>query len=179
MTEQAMIAAAVEEGFAGAAVIDTDKIVFDPMFRPLCEENLCGQYGVNHSCPPSCGTPEQMKQRVLAHKKALVLQTIWEIPDLQDKDAIKEAKLGHNQAALRLVKRLREQNCPGFLVGASGCALCSPCALKNGKSCVFPDKQYSCMSAYCVFVRKLAEECGLEYSPGDGLVAFFGMYVFA
>ena len=51
MTEQAMIAAAVEEGFAGAAVIDTDKIVFDPMFRPLCEENLCGQYGVNHSCP--------------------------------------------------------------------------------------------------------------------------------
>lgn len=179
MTEEAMIAAAVEEGFAGAAVVDTDKIVFDPMFRPLCEENLCGQYGVNHSCPPGCGTPEQMKQRILACKKALVLQTIWEIPDLQNKNAIKEAKVGHNQAALRLVKQLREQDCPGFLVGASGCALCSPCALKKGESCVFPDKQYSCMSAYCVFVRKLAEECGLEYSPGDGLVAFFGMYVFA
>lgn len=179
MTEEAMIAAAVEEGFAGAAVVDTDKIVFDPMFRPLCEENLCGQYGVNHSCPPGCGTPEQMKQRILAHKKALVLQTIWEIPDLQNKNAIKEAKVGHNQAALRLVKQLREQDCPGFLVGASGCALCSPCALKKGESCGFPDKQYSCMSAYCVFVRKLAEECGLEYSPGDGLVAFFGMYVFA
>lgn len=179
MTEEAMIAAAVEEGFAGAAMVDTDKIVFDPMFRPLCEENLCGQYGVNHSCPPGCGTPEQMKQRILAHKKALVLQTIWEIPDLQNKNAIKEAKVGHNQAALRLVKQLREQDCPGFLVGASGCALCSPCALKKGESCGFPDKQYSCMSAYCVFVRKLAEECGLEYSPGDGLVAFFGMYVFA
>ena len=31
MTEEEMIALAVEEGFAGAAVIDTEKIVFDEM----------------------------------------------------------------------------------------------------------------------------------------------------
>ena len=178
MTEEEMIALAGAEGFAGAAVIDTDKIVFDPMFRPFCEENLCGQYGVNHSCPPDCGTPEQMKQRILAHKKGLVLQTIWEISDYEDKPAIKQAKLGHNTAALRLMKRLRAQGCPGFLVGASGCALCTPCARKEGKSCAFPELQYSCMSAYCIFVRKLAEESGLEYTPAEGLTAFFGMYVF-
>lgn len=178
MTEEEMIALAEAEGFAGAAVIDTDKIVFDPMFRPFCEENLCGQYGVNHSCPPDCGTPEQMKQRILAHKKGLVLQTIWEISDYEDKPAIKQAKLGHNTAALRLMKRLRAQGCPGFLVGASGCALCTPCARKEGKSCAFPELQYSCMSAYCIFVRKLAEESGLEYTPAEGLTAFFGMYVF-
>lgn len=178
MTEEEMIALAVEEGFAGAAVIGTDKIRFDPMFRPFCEENLCGQYGVNHSCPPDCGTPEQMEQRILAHKKGLVLQTIWQIPDYEDKPAIKQAKLGHNTAALRLMKRLRAQGCPGFLVGASGCALCTPCARKEGKSCAFPELQYSCMSAYCIFVRKLAEESGLEYSPAEGLTAFFGMYVF-
>lgn len=178
MTPHEMIALAVEDGFVGAAVIETEKIVFDPMFRPFCEENLCGQYGVNHSCPPSCGTPEQMKQRILAHKKALVLQSMWEISDLEDKPALKQAKLGHNTAAIRLMKQLRSQGCPGFLVGASGCALCSPCALKEGKECTFPELQYSCMSAYCIFVRKLAEECGLEYSPGEGLVSFFGMYVF-
>ena len=179
MTETEMIAAAVEEGFAGAAVVDTDKIVFDPMFRPFCEENLCGQYGINYSCPPGCGSPEEMKQRVLAHKKALVLQTIWETPDLEDKETLKQAKRHHNSAAIRLMKRFRENGCPGFLVGASGCALCSPCALKNGQACTFPELRYSCMSAYCIFVRKLAEACDLEYSPGDALTAFFGMYVFA
>lgn len=178
MTEEEMIAQAVEAGFAGAAAVDTDTIVFDPMFRPFCEENLCGQYGVNHSCPPDCGTPEQMKQKILAHKKALVLQTIWEISDYTDKDAVKRAKAGHNTAAIGLMKRFRAQGCPGFLVGASGCALCSPCTLKSGKECAFPDLRYSCMSAYCIFVKKLADQCGLEYSPGDGLVAFFGMYVF-
>ena len=178
MTCKEMIDLALEAGFAGAEVIGTEKLVFDPMFRPFCEENLCGQYGLNHSCPPDCGTPEQMKLRILTHSKALVLQTIWEMPDLEDKTAIKAAKLGHNTAALRLMKQLRQAGCPGFLVGASGCALCSPCARKEGKPCTFPEQQYSCMSAYCIFVKKLADEAGLEYSPADGLVAFFGMYVF-
>lgn len=178
MTDEQMIARAVEEGFAAAAVVDTKRIVFDPMFRPYCEENLCGQYGVNYSCPPDCGTPEEMKQRILAHKKGLVLQTIWDIDDYTDKEAIKYAKGSHNQAALRLMKYLREQNHPGFLVGASGCALCQPCARKKNMPCTFPELQYSCMSAYCIFVRKLAEVCGMEYSCGDGLLAFFGMYVF-
>lgn len=178
MTEKEMIALAVEEGIAEAAVVDTEEIVFDPMFRPFCKENLCGQYGVNYSCPPDCGTPEEMKQRILAHKRGLVLQTIWQISDYTDKKAIGQAKKSHNAASIRLMRTFRENGRNGFLVGASGCALCSPCALKNGLPCAYPDLRYSCMSAYCIFVRKLAESCGMEYDCGEGLLAFFGMYVF-
>lgn len=178
MTHEEMIQLAVSEGFAAAEIVDTRDIVFDPMFRPYCEENLCGQYGANHSCPPDCGSPEEMKQRILAHKKGLVLQTIWEISDYTDVPAIKHAKGGHNQASLRLMKAMREQGHPGFLVGASGCSLCIPCARKEGKPCTMPQLQYSCMSAYCIFVKKLADHCGMEYDCGEGLLAFFGMYVF-
>ena len=119
-----------------------------------------------------------MKQRVLAHKKALVLQTIWEISDYSNMDLIKPAKAAHNAAEIRLVKRLRADGRDGFIVGASGCALCSPCKKTLGQPCAFPEYQYSCMSAYCVFVKKLADKCGMEYDCGDGLLAFFGMYVF-
>ena len=178
MDTNEMIQYAVEEGFAAAEVIDTDTIVFDPSFRPFCEENLCGQYDANYTCPPICGTPEEMKQRILAHRHALVLQTIWEISDYTDKEAIKKAKGGHNRAALRLMKRLRENGEDGFLVGASGCSLCTPCAITKGEPCRFPENKYSCMSVYCIFVRKLAEECRMEYNCGEGLLAFFGMYVF-
>lgn len=177
MTESQLISLAVQEGFAAAALVDTQDIPFDPMFRPFCEENLCGQYGVNHSCPPDCGTPEEMKQRVLSRKQALVLQTIWEISDYTDKAAIKQAKAAHNAAEIRLVKRLRAQGLDGLIVGASGCALCTPCRKAQGQSCAFPELQYSCMSAYCVFVKKLADACGMEYDCGKGLLAFFGMYV--
>ncbi len=178
MTEETMLQYALEEGFAAAKVTDTANIVFDPSFRPYCQENLCGQYAANYTCPPDCGTPEEMKQRVLAHAHALVLQTIWEISDYSDAAAIRQAKTGHNAAQIRLAHRLREEGCPGFLVGASGCALCSPCAKKLGLPCRFPEDSYSCMSAYCIFVKKLTDACGMEYDCGAGLLAFFGMYVF-
>lgn len=178
MTDEQMISLAAQEGFACAAVVGTEQITFDPSFRPYCEENLCGQYGANYTCPPDCGTPEQMEQKVLSHRKALVLQTIWEIGDYSNQAAIRQAKRAHNTAQLRLAAGLRENGIPGFLVGASGCALCSPCRKSLGEPCRFPDQSYSCMSAYCIFVRKLTEQCGIEYDCGDGLLAFFGMYVF-
>ena len=177
MTDEQLIRLAEEMGFAAAAVVDTADIPFDGSFRAYCAENLCGKYGVNYSCPPDCGTVEQMRQRILDRRRALVLQTIWQIEDLTDQRAIKEAKKTHNAMSLRLMKQLREEGCDGFMVGASGCALCERCAIVDGEPCRFPDRQYSCMSAYCVFVKKLTDLCGIEYDCGPGLLAFFGMYV--
>ena len=178
MTWEEMTSMAAEEGFAAAVVTDTKDIPFDPSFRPLCAENLCGKYGANYSCPPDCGTPDEMRARIQAHRHALVLQTIWEIADYSDSKAIKAAKKEHNTATLRLLGRLRRADVPGFPVGASGCALCETCAITEKKPCRYPDLYYSCMSAYCIFVRRLAEQCGMEYDCGPGLLAFFGMYVF-
>ena len=157
MTKEKFIDYALAEGFTSAALIDTKDIVFDPSFRPYCEENLCGQYNANYTCPPVCGTPEEMKQKILSHK---------------------HAKGEHNEASIRLAKQMRADGYDGFIVGASGCALCSPCAMTEDKPCRFPDLAFSCMSAYCIFVRLLAEHCGMEYSCEDGRLAFFGMYVF-
>ena len=179
MTHEEMIIWAAEEGFSAAAVVPTEKIVFDPSFRPYCEENLCGQYGANYSCPPDCGSPEEMKHRIMQHPYALVLQSIWQIADYGDADAIRQAKKGHNDAQLRLIKRLRREGVDGLIVGASGCALCKPCAQIQGLPCNFPDLRYSCMSAYCIFVKKLTDACGMEYTCGDGLLGLFGMYVFS
>ena len=178
MTWEEMTSMAAEEGFAAAVVTDTKDIPFDPSFRPLCAENLCGKYGANYSCPPDCGTPDEMRARIQAHRHALVLQTIWEIADYSDSKAIKAAKKEHNAATLRLLGRLRRADVPGFPVGASGCALCETCAITEKKPCRYPDLYYSCMSAYCIFVRRLGEQCGMDYVCGPGLLAFFGMYVF-
>lgn len=178
MTREQILELAVRSGFADAAIVDTDQIVFDPSFRPYCAENLCGQYGANYSCPPDCGSPEEMKNRILSHKKALVLQTVWQVRDYSDAPAIKAAKRGHNAAELKLVAALRENGHGGIIVGASGCALCSPCAQTAGLPCRYPELKYSCMSAYCIFVRKLAELCKMEYDCGEGLLALFGMYAF-
>lgn len=177
MTNEMITALAKKEGFFKASVIYTAEIVFDDSFRPYCAENLCGKFGVNYSCPPDCGSCEAMRNRVLAHKKAAVLQSIWPIADYKDAEAVKKAKSSYNAAGLRLMKCLREEGHDGFMIGSSGCALCSPCAITEGKPCRFPDLQYSCISAFCIHARKLAESAGMDYD-GNGTLALFGLYVF-
>ncbi|MBR2460937.1 MAG: DUF2284 domain-containing protein [Clostridia bacterium] len=178
MKKEKIIDLSKAEGFHGAEIIDTDKIVFNAAFRPYCEENLCGQYGANYACPPDCGAPEQMKRRILTHKKALVLCTRWEIEDFSRKDKLKEAKSFHDSAMLRLVSKLRAEGHEGIMVGSSGCSLCSPCKQAKGEPCEHPDKMYSCMSAYCIYVKKLAEDCNMSYDYKNKILPFFSMYVF-
>ena len=177
MTDEMIINLAKEEGFTNAAIINTADIVFDASFRPYCKENLCGKYAVNYSCPPDCGSPEAMKNRVLAHGHAVVLQSIWPISDYSDGAAVKKAKSAHNASGIRLMKKMREEGHEGFMIGSSGCALCNPCAITEGKPCSFPELQYSCISAFCIHARKLAESAGMEYD-GKGTLALFGLYVF-
>ena len=176
MTDEMLIKCALDEGFFKAAVVKTSEIVFDEAFRPYCKENLCGKYGVNYSCPPDCGSPETMKKRVLEHRHALVLQSIWPISDYKDAEAIKKAKGQHNAAGLRLMKRLREEGHQGFMIGSSGCSLCNPCSITEGKPCKFPDLKFSCISAFCIHARKLSESAGMEYD-GKETLALFGLYV--
>ena len=175
MSEQELLERALALGFANAALIDTGALAFVPSFRPLCQENLCGKYGVNYACPPDCGTVEEMRRSVLRWPRALVLQTMWDIDDPMDETRTKPAKARHNQLTRQLID---DAAMPGLMIGASGCSLCDPCAITQGEPCRFPDRRYSCMSAYCIFVKDLAGRCGMEYDCGPGVVAFFSMYCF-
>lgn len=175
MDGKKLIELALALGFADAAVIDTKELVFVPAFRSLCEENQCGKYGVNYACPPDCGTVDEMKERVLHWRQALVMQTMWDIEDPLDNSQIKPAKAQHNQMTRRLIDQAKE---PGLMIGVSGCSLCNPCAITEGKSCRFPKLCYSCMSAYCIFVKEMAERCHMDYECAPGITTFFSMYCF-
>lgn len=178
MKENDMIRFAMREGFSAAALIDVKNIVIDPMFRPFCEENICGHYGANYTCPPDCGSVKEMEDRLRTYRRALVFQTKWPITDYTDKQAIKEAKSFHNSAMLKVIAEMKKAGHDGLMCGASCCTLCERCAIRDGAPCRFPELKWSCLSAYCIFVRKLAESCGMEYACEDGSLAFFGLYAY-
>ena len=171
------LAFAQEEGFE-AAIIGTGKIVFDESFRKYCEENLCGQYQVNYSCPPTCGSPDEMWKKALGFGKALVVKSGWDVPDWHNAAAIRRAKKTHNEAMLRILSRMEEAGYQGLMCGASCCSLCEQCAMSAGEPCRFPDRKFSCLSAYCINVSKLAEACGMEYSWEEGKLGLYGMILF-
>lgn len=171
MQENELLELAREAGFEGA-VLAADRVPTDAKFRPFCAENRCGQYNANYSCPPTCGTPEQMAEKIYAGKTALVLKTQWPIDGYEDTKTIKDAKLSHNRAMLRLNERLR-----GLCVGGSCCCLCSPCRMPTGEACLYPDLRFSCMSAYCVDVAELAKRCGMDFRWDTKMLSVYSMIV--
>lgn len=166
-----------KEGFNVGFTL-TEQIPVDPKYRVYCEDNLCGNYGTNYSCPPDCGTVEETHQRLLAEKDAMVIQTVWDIGSYDNKEGILRAKRAHNAAILRLMDKLQKMEVEGFPLGYGGCPLCDPCARKEGEPCKHPEKRISCMSAYCIDVAKLAEMCGLEFAWNPEKLYLFGMIAF-
>ena len=177
MNDKQIIELAEASGFR-AAMIPTNEIVQNPSFRKFCEDNLCGKYNANYSCPPDCGTVEEVQARLKAGKRALVLQTIWEIGSYDNKEGIQQSKKAHNAAILRFTETLRKEGISGFCLGYGGCPLCDPCKRVNNEPCAHPDQKISCMSAYCIDVAKLANKCGLEFAWIPEKLFLFGMFVF-
>lgn len=175
LNEKELIKLANAAGFH-AAVISPELVPIKKEFRAFCEENRCGKYGANYSCPPDCGTIEELQQRILAEKKVLVVQTCRNNIDKTDKDIIGNTRTEHNAAIIRFLKSLRQYGYSGFCAGYGGCSLCTPCLRIENQPCRYPDLRISCMSAYCVDVAVLAEQCGLEFSWEPDKLFLFGMF---
>lgn len=169
---------AEQGGFTKAGVIAVADLEFDHAFRKYCAENVCGQYGKNLSCPPSCGTPEEMEAKARNYEQALVLQTIYKPEDLTNAAEMKKLKKEHNIRSRKFVEQLRTEGMAGILANAGPCSFCAECAGLEGESCRFPEELSSCLSAYCINAQKMAERCGMEYWCKDGQVAFFSIYFF-
>lgn len=93
MQEEKILEAAENLGFTNYKIIDTQAIEYDGSFRRFCEMNYCGNYEKNYSCPPACGTFEELKEKADKFKKALVLQTITMVHDINDDSETRLIKL--------------------------------------------------------------------------------------
>lgn len=157
MLDTEMIEKALSLGFSAAAIIQTEQLVYNPQFRKYCEDNFCGNYGLMPGCPPNCGLPEAMHQRMLQYKKVLVLQTELK-PVKKEMSEYRFAQTAHNQQLTRLVEQLQLED---HLLMSCG-----------------PWRQYSCMSAYCIDAEKMAEVCGLVCWGHDDIVRLFSSILF-
>ena len=177
MTDMELIKLAEEAGFR-AALIPAKEIPVDGSFRKFCEDNLCGKYNANYSCPPGCGTVEDVHQRLFAQNKALVVEMIWDVNGFEDKEFIFSSRNKLNRMVLQLMDQLRVEGMDGFCLGYGGCPLCNPCKQAEGKPCAFPEKKISCMSAYCIDVGKLASKCDLPFAWSNERMHLFGLIAF-
>ncbi len=174
MRKEEIIQEAYRIGFDQVQMLPASEVHYRPEFRKYCEMNYCGNYGNNYSCPPACGTPEEMEARTRDYDTVLVLQTITPVKDILDDDETKPIKLRHNAMTWSLIEEIAGWLGECLPAMAGPCGLCSPCALTLGEDCRFPEKKASCLSAYCIKVDDLAQACGMSYWC-EGKVAFFSL----
>ena len=176
MTNQEILELAEELGFR-ARFLSAAEIPVNAEFVKYCEENRCGNYGANYACPPDCGTPEEMHQKLLSADLALVLQSQWDIPGYGTPEVL-SVKTKHTNSVRSLMVKLRQLGYDVFGMGYGGCNLCEPCKRKEDKPCAFPELRMNCLSAFCVDAAKLAERCNLPFDWNPKKLHLFGMILF-
>ncbi|MGI6069921.1 MAG: DUF2284 domain-containing protein [Blautia sp.] len=180
MDKERMIDIALEEGFAEAAVIPVEELVFRKEFREICRINDCGNYGANYGCPPDCGEPEAMEERVRKYRYAVVFRSETPVGDLMDSQETKAIKKKHTAMTLRVRRRYEQEGgeTGGLSIMAGPCNICTPCKRQTGEPCDHEDLRFSCMSAYCIDAAAMAKACGMELVWSGNLASFFSLYCF-
>lgn len=177
--KQTICKRAEELGFI-AAVVDQSQMVFVHDYRKYCEQNLCGCFNQNYACPPYCGTPQQMEDRTKAYQHALVLQSKHSGINAYDGPETKAMKKSHNMNSMQLLREFREaglmENPMAIMAGP--CSLCAKCKMPEGKPCPMEMNRFSCLSAYCIDVNKLAIAAGMEISWEADQASFFSVLMF-
>ena len=138
--EEELLREAKEAGFDNYEILSVKKIQFDHSLRKYCEINYCGNYGNNYSCPPECGTPEEMEEKTRKFKQVLVLQTVTPVKDITDEQETRAIKHRHNQMTWGLIDQLSGK-LEDFLPAMAGpCQICEGCEKKGRKTLPLSEK---------------------------------------
>lgn len=162
-------------GFDAVCDIHSKSLVFNSELRKLCKKNVCGNYCRNYACPPICGTPEEMENITVKYDNVMVLQKKVPIVTNLDLDKIQEDV---RNCMYEVVDYLNKENFNGIASAPGPCRLCKECGAVKGTQCKHPDKIMSCISAYCIDAKAMAEICGMQYDGGEKEINFFCLYFY-
>ncbi len=177
MNGESLLRIVLETGADKAAVLNVGRdLVFDPMFRGLCERNSCGNYAMCHMCPPLVGDIDSLIREAKSYREAVLYQTVWQLEDSFDIEGMLEGGKRNNLCAAQVRDALPES---GMLhLSSGGCRVCPRCAARDKQPCLYPDKAMASLEAYGIDVYKTAKKAGLPYNNGPNTVTYFGMVLF-
>jgi len=166
-------------GASAVAPIEIGNIRFDYVFRELCRQNSCGFYGKNLMCPPYCGEPDGLIDKIKTYTAGILFQTIYPLEDSFDIDGWREGSKVHDDVTLKIKKYMGENYGPQYgdwvVHSNEDCKICPECMVKSGGPCRFPLLASPSLEACCIDVRALCEKHGLRYINGENTVTYDGV----
>ena len=171
-----LIQEALDVGFAQAGELNMSALVFMPEVREMCRADRCRQYGRNWRCPPGCGSIEEASKRAAEYYYGLIVQTIGKMDDDFDIDTIQSTSEKHKRDFDTLIEKLKQRYDDILPMGAGTCTICETCTYPEAP-CRFPDKSYSSMEAYGLWVSKVCELSGVPYNNGRQTITYTSCYL--
>ena len=169
-----MIAALAQNaGFTHVAPLNPQTIQLKEEVRQMCES--CGRYGKCWSCPPGCGSLEACRERVRMHQKGILVQTVGQLEDEFDGEAMMETQEQHKIHFRALCEEL--QNADVLKLGAGCCTICKECTYPD-RPCRFPEKMVSSMESYGMVVAEVCKANDLPYYYGKNTIAYTSCVLF-
>lgn len=161
---------ALGSGFAHAVPLDTTTISLKQEVRDMCK-NGCQQYARRWSCPPGCGSLNELRERICHYKKGILVQTVTELEDEFDWDGMIKAQNRHQEHFHLFLEKLCAFN-PEFLpLGTGCCMICKTCSYPDAP-CRFPQKRISSMEACGMIVSEVCRQNRLKYYYGPNTIAY-------
>ncbi len=165
-----------ECGFTHIAPLDASTIQVLPEVRKMCEKNTCRMYGKRWSCPPGAGTLEECEARVRRYTSGILVQTVGELEDELDGEAMMETEALHKENFQRM-REVLHKKFPGMLsIGSGCCTRCKECAYPDAP-CRFPDDMFASMEAYGMLVTEVCTANGMSYYYGPCTIAYTACYL--
>ena len=176
LDHEALLSLAKECGFEWAAPLYTKDLRFLKEVRDMCAVNTCGRYNASWSCPPACGTLEELSARARGYTEGILVQTVGQLEDSFDWDGIQEAAALQKERFMKMWDVLEKQY-PGLMpMGMGSCTLCEKCTYPDAP-CRFPKRMTSSMEACGLFVSEVCTKCGVPYNHGPNTIAYTGCFL--
>lgn len=166
-----------QAGFTNAAPLEPSGLVFRSEVRDMCAADKCNKYDKCWSCPPGCGTLDEISARSKGYANGVLVQSTGQLEDDFDAETMMETAKLQRERFFDLTKQVRRL-CPDCLPMASGaCDVCPSCTYP-GAPCRFPEKAIPSMEAYGLIVSDVCTGAGAPYYYGPKTITYTSCILF-
>ena len=106
-------------GFTNTGLLTVSALRFLPEVRDMCKADLCHNYGKCWTCPPYCGSLEEISEKISIYSTGVLVQSTGQMEDDFDVECMAKIQGLQKKRFKMIVKRLKEEGV-SFLPMSSG-----------------------------------------------------------
>ena len=134
-----------KEHFKNATEVPLESVDISDEVRRMCEQNKCGLYGKNWTCPPAVETLDEFRKEMEQYDSFIVVYRVYPLESSFNFKAMKDAAADFNERVLQMEKEL-EGDCPQLQFAAGiGHGHLQPGPAEGRKMLWFPSRPWESM----------------------------------